>query len=187
MATSCQLWLMSLTKQSHQESHMQELVFYRMVHGHLYFVLAEVPCLQGKVVLPPAVSEALQLSETINSTDIIGKKGPVFATAIIAGTMAVKKTSDLIPFCHPIPIEKCDIRLHLRPSTTLPSFEIIIDCIVQTSGKTGVEMEALVGVTNTAMCVYDMLKAVSQDIRVTDIELISKSGGKHDFDRCIHQ
>ena len=144
---------------------------------------------QGKVYLPQAVVEALSLCADQHPHEIQAKKGPVFATAIVAGVMAVKKTSDLIPFCHPIPIDKCDINIDLQPvhhstSTATSSdikFVVNIDCIVKTSGKTGVEMEALTGVSSAALCVYDMLKAVSHDISIGDIHLVSKSGGKSDY------
>jgi molybdenum cofactor biosynthesis protein MoaC len=111
--------------------------------------------------------------------DITGKKGPVFATAIVAGTMAVKKTSDLIPFCHNILIDSCDINIDLIQETSTVYAQI--DCIVKTTGKTGVEMEALVGVSNAALCIYDMLKAVSHEIRIDGIHLVSKVGGKSDY------
>ena len=104
--------------------------------------------------------------------DLHGPKGPVVQTAIIAGTMAVKKTSDLIPFCHPLPVEDC-------------SFEIIPDasgltirCRVSTTGKTGVEMEAMTGASVAALTVYDMCKAMNKGIRILDLHLVSKTGGK---------
>ena len=90
--------------------------------------------------------------------------------------MAVKKTSSLIPFCHPIPIEKCDLNIELKSSDNQFYFEI--NCVVKTEGKTGVEMEALVGVSNAALCLYDMLKAISHEMVISNIGLISKAGGK---------
>jgi cyclic pyranopterin monophosphate synthase len=106
-------------------------------------------------------------------------KGPVFHTAVIAGTTAVKKTSDLIPLCHPLPIEKCSFDIRLSDSAD----RVIIECEVATHHRTGVEMEALTGASVAALCIYDMCKAVSQDIRIGDIELLNKEGGKRDFKR----
>lgn len=104
-------------------------------------------------------------------------KGPVVQTAVIAGTMAVKKTAELIPFCHPLAIERC------RFDTELTDGVLRIECEVGLSGKTGVEMEALTGATVAALTVYDMLKALSHDLRITDVELLSKAGGKSDIRR----
>jgi cyclic pyranopterin phosphate synthase len=108
----------------------------------------------------------------------------VFATAIIAGVMAAKKTADLIPFCHPVALEDCKITItpQMQQSATERS-QLTIDCVVKTTHKTGVEMEAIVGATNAAMCIYDMLKAVSHDIIISEIKLMSKTGGKSDFKR----
>ena len=92
--------------------------------------------------------------------------------------MAVKKTSDLIPFCHPLAIEKCDIAISLADG-----YEVRIDCTVQVFGKTGVEMEALTGATVAALTLYDMCKALSHDIIIKETQLIEKSGGKQDFVR----
>ena len=105
------------------------------------------------------------------------KKGPVFDTAIIAGVMAVKRTSELIPFCHPIPVENCKIDIRWDGPA-----EVVIECSVQATHKTGVEMEALTGATVAALTVYDMCKALSLNIRIRDVELVAKSGGKRDFD-----
>jgi cyclic pyranopterin phosphate synthase len=116
--------------------------------------------------------------------EIVGTKGPVFATAIIAGVMAAKKTADLIPFCHPVALEDCKITItpQIQQSATERS-QLAIDCVVKTTHKTGVEMEAIVGATSAAMCIYDMLKAVSHDITISEIKLMSKTGGKSDFKR----
>jgi cyclic pyranopterin phosphate synthase len=104
------------------------------------------------------------------------KKGPVFDTAIIAGVLAVKKTSELIPFCHPIPLEDCKIDIRWKSAC-----EVVIECSVQATHKTGVEMEALTGAATAALTVYDMCKALSHDIRIADVRLLAKSGGKRDF------
>lgn len=108
----------------------------------------------------------------LEGNDLHGPKGPVFQTAIIAGTMAVKKTSDLIPFCHPLPVENC--RFEIVPDPT----GVTLRCEVSTSGKTGVEMEAMTGASVAALTVYDMCKAMSKAIRILDLHLVSKTGGK---------
>lgn len=118
--------------------------------------------------------------------EILSKKGPVLSTAIVAGVMAVKKTSELIPFCHPIAITDCNISMQIEEKPELIgllkfSHRINIDCTVKTTGQTGVEMEALVGVTNSALCIYDMLKALSHNICVNNIRLVSKEGGKSNY------
>ena len=127
--------------------------------------------------LRTAVAEArMELGAEVISkfkdNDLHGPKGPVFQTAIIAGTMAVKKTSELIPFCHPLPVESCEIEI--IPDLT----GVIIRCEVSTTGKTGVEMEAMTGASVAALTVYDMCKAMNKAIRIADLRLISKTGGK---------
>lgn len=110
--------------------------------------------------------------------EIMTKKGPVFQTAIIAGTMAAKKTHDLIPLCHPLQLEKIKILIEV-----LDEESIQIDCRVGLTGKTGVEMEALTGASVAALTIYDMCKAFSHDIRIVETQLMAKSGGKRDFER----
>ena len=112
--------------------------------------------------------------EQLSNGDIKTKKGPVFHTAIIAGTMAVKKTSDIIPFCHPLIIEACDFEIKTREELQL----ISIRCCVKISGKTGVEMEALTGATVAALTIYDMCKAITHNMVIKEARLIEKSGGK---------
>lgn len=106
------------------------------------------------------------------------KKGPVFNTAIIAGIMAAKKTGDLIPLCHPLGLDNCNINIHINQEQ-----EVVIDCTASLSAKTGVEMEALVGASIAALTIYDMCKAMSHDIVIKETKLISKTGGKNDFNR----
>jgi cyclic pyranopterin phosphate synthase len=101
------------------------------------------------------------------------KKGPVFQTAIIAGTMATKNTATLIPFCHPLLIESAKIKINSINKNTIE-----ITCTVKISGKTGVEMEALTGATVAALTIYDMCKALSHEIKIIDTQLLEKSGGK---------
>ena len=126
---------------------------------------------QAIIKVPKSVLDKLQ------GGDIISKKGPVFQTAIIAGVMGAKKTAELIPFCHSLSIEDCQINISIVKK------KIQIDATVSTTGKTGVEMEALTAVHVAALTVYDMCKALSHDIIVEEIKLIAKSGGKKDFKR----
>jgi cyclic pyranopterin phosphate synthase len=105
-------------------------------------------------------------------------KGGVVDTAIIAGTMAVKRTSDLIPFCHPLPIDGCRIALDWQDDKSLR-----IECRVTTTQRTGVEMEALTGATVAALTIYDMCKALSHAIVIGPAKLCGKRGGRRDFGR----
>ncbi len=108
----------------------------------------------------------------IQSGDL--KKGDVLSTAQLAGVMAAKRTADLIPLCHPLPIEQ--IQVDLTPDPSLPG--IAITAMVRTTSKTGVEMEALTAVTVAALTVYDMAKAVEKTMRITNIHLVKKTGGR---------
>ena len=113
-----------------------------------------------------------EIMARFENQDLRGPKGPVLQTAIIAGTMAVKKTSDLIPFCHPLPVEHCGFEI-IQNETG-----IFIRCEVVTVGKTGVEMEAMTGASVAALTVYDMCKAMNKGIRIQNLHLVSKTGGK---------
>lgn len=111
----------------------------------------------------------------LDGDEISTKKGPVFATAIIAGVMAAKRTHELIPFCHPLGLENCKIIIDVSGS------DAVIDCLCKVHHKTGVEMEALTGASVAALTVYDMCKALSHDIVIGETRLIAKTGGKKDF------
>jgi cyclic pyranopterin phosphate synthase len=104
------------------------------------------------------------------------KKGPVFNTAILAGIMGCKKTSDLIPLCHPLALNNCNVHIEFKGEDAIE-----IQCTASVNGKTGVEMEALTGASIAALTIYDMCKAFSHEIVIKDIHLIEKSGGKSDF------
>ena len=108
--------------------------------------------------------------------ELITKKGPVFQTAIVAGVQAVKKTSELIPMCHPLLINGVDIDIQI-----LDTEEIEILCSVEIEGKTGVEMEALTGASVTALTIYDMCKSISQKMIIKEVKLVEKTGGKSDI------
>lgn len=105
-------------------------------------------------------------------------KGPVFATAIIAGVMGAKRTHELIPFCHPLGLTNCRIEINMDERG-----RALIDCECRVMHRTGVEMEALTGASIAALTVYDMCKALSHDIRIVATELLEKTGGKQDFRR----
>ena len=111
----------------------------------------------------------------LREDDIHTKKGPVFQTAVLAGVMAAKQTSNLIPLCHPLMISKCDVKIETGQGN-----EIFINCIVKVEGKTGVEMEALTGASVAALTIYDMCKAFSHDIVIKETKLLKKTGGKRD-------
>ena len=122
------------------------------------------------VELPGAVAAA------ISGGELTSPKGPVFQTAIVAGIMAAKKTSELIPMCHPIGLDDC--RIEITPGA---GGMLTIDCRCAVTHKTGVEMEALTGATIAALTIYDMCKGMSHGIVVRDVRLIEKRGGKSDY------
>ncbi|MCJ8209077.1 cyclic pyranopterin monophosphate synthase MoaC [Mucilaginibacter sp. RS28] len=122
------------------------------------------------------ISLGKQVMLGLKQGELHTKKGPVFQTAIIAGTMAVKKTAELIPFCHPLPTEAIKITID-----TNDAFEAVVTCEVTVTGKTGVEMEALTGASVAALTIYDMCKAVSQEMVIRETKLIKKTGGKSDY------
>ena len=113
--------------------------------------------------------------ETFNiMTEGKAKKGDVLSIARVAGIMGCKKTSDLVPLCHPIPLS--NVKINLEPNTELPGVDI--EAHVKTNGPTGVEMEALTAVTVSCLTIYDMLKAVDKTIEIGNIRLTMKDGGK---------
>ena len=151
-------------------SHIDERNNPRMVDVSGKAVSLRTAHARSVVALPAAAMRLLDNGE------IMTKKGPVFQTAIIAGTMAAKKTGELIPMCHPIGLEDCRLEIAVAGET-----EVRIDCYVKVRHKTGVEMEALTGASVAALTVYDMCKALSHDIVIRETRLIEKRGGKSDF------
>jgi cyclic pyranopterin monophosphate synthase len=119
-----------------------------------------------------------EILQYLDKGDIRTKKGAVFQTAIIAGVMASKKTGELIPLCHPLGLENCQVDIFLNEKK-----EVIVDCTASLTAKTGVEMEALTGASIAALTIYDMCKAMSHDIVIKEIKLMEKTGGKRDFKR----
>jgi len=113
---------------------------------------------------------------TLEAQGFATSKGPVFHTAIVAGTMAAKRTHELIPFCHPLGLERCDITIEPEGRDS-----ITVRCTAAVHQRTGVEMEALTGAAVAALTVYDMCKSLSHGIVVESLRLVEKSGGKSDF------
>ena len=134
-------------------------------------ITARTAMASGKVIFPQDVFD------TLAAQDFLGKKGSILQTAIIAGIQAVKKTSELIPLCHQLNLSKVDI--DIKPKGNALS----ITCMVKCNERTGVEMEALTGVSVSALTIYDMCKALSHDIKISEIQLEQKTGGKNDFGR----
>jgi cyclic pyranopterin phosphate synthase len=120
-----------------------------------------------RVRFPAGVAQALRASGFATS------KGPVFHTAIVAGVMGAKRTHELIPFCHPLGLERCDLTIDMNDQD-----EAVIRCSVGVQHRTGVEMEALTGASIAALTVYDMCKALSHEIVIVETRLLEKHGGK---------
>ncbi|MBT1699736.1 cyclic pyranopterin monophosphate synthase MoaC [Fulvivirgaceae bacterium PWU4] len=116
-----------------------------------------------------------EIMAQIDQQELQTKKGPVFQTAILAGIMGAKKTSDLIPLCHPLGLEDCSVEIKAEGEN------IVITSTATLSAKTGVEMEALTAATVAALTVYDMCKAMSHHIVIREVRLLEKTGGKKDF------
>ena len=129
-------------------------------------VTARVAVARGHVVMSAATLDLI--------TSGTAKKGDVLGIARLAGIMGAKKTADLIPLCHPLPITK--VALDLIPDASLPG--IVVEATVKTGGQTGVEMEALTAVSVACLTIYDMVKAVEKSTRIEGIRLILKDGGK---------
>lgn len=117
-----------------------------------------------------------EIISKFENEDLKTKKGPVFQTAIIAGIQAVKKTSEIIPMCHPLLINGVDIDINI-----ISKKNIEVLCKVTIEGKTGVEMEALTGASATCLTIYDMCKSISQKMVIQEIKLLEKTGGKSDI------
>ena len=118
-----------------------------------------------------------EIIKLLQQDEIYTKKGPVFQTAIIAGVQGAKKTSELIPFCHPIGLDDCQIRIKIDGD------DAVVRCEAKVHAKTGVEMEAITGASVAAITIYDMCKALSHNIEITNTRLLKKTGGKKDFSR----
>ena len=116
-----------------------------------------------------------EVFQTLSSNDFLTHKGSIINTSTIAGLMAVKKTPDILPLCHPLQISGTDLLIEPMEN------KIRVQCQVKCDGKTGVEMEALTGAAVAALCIYDMCKAFSHNLTITDLKLNKKTGGKSDY------
>jgi cyclic pyranopterin phosphate synthase len=129
---------------------------------------------QRTAVAETRVRFPAEVARTLAEAHYATAKGPVFHTAIVAGVMAAKRTHELIPFCHPLGLERCDVAIDMQGD------EAVVRCTVAVHHKTGVEMEALTGASVAALTIYDMCKALSHAIVIADTRLVEKHGGKRD-------
>jgi cyclic pyranopterin phosphate synthase len=127
------------------------------------------------VVLPPALAQLLIDGE------ITMPKGPVFQVATLAGIMAAKKTSELIPLCHPLALDDCKVEIKALPRSSDGTLEVEVHCRASAEARTGVEMEALTGASIAALTLYDMGKAAAPGIVIREIRLLEKTGGKKHY------
>ena len=132
-------------------------------------VTTRIAVATGKIYVCQEIFERIQCHEIA--------KGDVLGVARLAGIMATKRTSELIPLCHPLPLTKCEVNFELKEAESA-LYYIEATCLVKTDGKTGVEMEALTGVQIALLTIYDMCKAIDKSMLITDVHLVRKSGGK---------
>jgi len=144
----------------------------------LYNRRSETPV---SVPAPPTPLGLAELLGRVQAGELPSHKGPVIHTAILAGIMGAKKTADLIPLCHPLGLDDCQITIEPDGPDALR-----VVCTAVVTGRTGVEMEALTGASVAALTIYDMCKAFSHDITITGVQLIEKTGGKRDFLRPVN-
>ncbi len=156
-----------MTDQNNSLSHVDENGKINMVDVSPKDVTERIAVASGKISMS---KEAFNLVKNNN----LNKKGDVITTAKVAGIMAAKKTSELIPLCHPLLIDKVQIDLVLNEKI----LSIEVSGYVKCSGKTGIEMEALTGVSIALLTIYDMVKAVDKSMIISDVKLLEKKGGK---------
>jgi cyclic pyranopterin monophosphate synthase len=147
-------------------THLDEQGRARMVDVSGKPVTARVAIAKGSVLMAPETLKLVRDGEV--------KKGDVLAAARIAGVMAAKRTAELIPLCHPLPLDSVEIDLSFDAARS--AIDIVATC--RTTGRTGVEMESMTAVSVAALTIYDMCKAVDRGMRIVDIRLTHKSGGK---------
>lgn len=129
------------------------------------------------VLVPETLLRELVEGSGAGREELMGAKGPVFSTATVAGIQAAKRTSELIPLCHPLPVTHVGVSLRVADSMD----RVLVECKARVSGKTGVEMEALTGASVAALTVYDMLKARAPGMEIEGVRLVRKTGGKSDY------
>jgi len=149
-------------------SHVDDAQQPRMVDVGDKPVTRRTATARARVAFPPEVAASLR------DAGYVTPKGAVLTVAHIAGVMGAKATPQLIPLCHPLSLNRCDVAIEMAGD------EALIDCTVACNGTTGVEMEALTGASIAALTIYDMCKALSHDIVIAEIRLLSKTGGKRD-------
>jgi cyclic pyranopterin monophosphate synthase len=150
-------------------SHVDEQGLPRMVDVGTKPVTPRSATAEARVHFPAHVAQALRDSGYATA------KGPVFQTAIVAGVMAAKRTHELIPFCHPLALERCDVEVAVDETG-----DAVVTCTVGIHHRTGVEMEALTGASVAALTIYDMCKALSHEITIEATRLVAKRGGRRD-------
>jgi cyclic pyranopterin phosphate synthase len=151
---------------SRRLSHLGRRGEARMVDVSLKAATQRVAIAEGKVIMRRSTLDIVRKGDA--------KKGDVLGAARIAGIMAAKKTHELIPLCHPLPVS--NVEVNLTPDKKLPG--VIVRATVKVTGNTGVEMEALTAVTVACLTIYDMVKAVERDMRIEGVRLLEKRGGK---------
>ena len=137
--------------------------------------VSEKPVTKRTAKAQAVVNVGREIISLVQGDELTTKKGPVFQTAILAGIMGAKKTSDLIPLCHPLGLDDCQITIRAAGE------DVVITSTATLSAKTGVEMEALTAATVAALTIYDMCKALSHEIVIKEVKLLEKTGGKKDF------
>jgi cyclic pyranopterin phosphate synthase len=150
-------------------SHVNEQNQAAMVDVSAKDITVRIATAEARVTVNDAVAAQF------DGRDFVSKKGPVFQTAILAGTMGAKQTSSLIPLCHPLPLDSCKFEVAFEDR------EARIRCTCKTTGKTGVEMEALTGASIAALAFYDMCKALDPAMVIHGVKLLEKTGGKTDY------
>ncbi len=150
-------------------SHVNEQNQAAMVDVSAKDITVRIATAEARVTVNDAVAAQF------DGRDFVSKKGPVFQTAILAGTMGAKQTSSLIPLCHPLPLDSCKFEVAFEDR------EARIRCTCKTTGKTGVEMEALTGASIAALAFYDMCKALDPAMVIHGVKLLEKTGGKSDY------
>jgi cyclic pyranopterin phosphate synthase len=158
-----------VTAISTELSHVDDEQQPRMVDVGAKVITRRTAQASARVTFPAEVAARL------HEAGYVTPKGAVLTVAQIAGVMGAKATPQLIPLCHPLSIDRCDVSIRME------GVHALIVCTVSCNGRTGVEMEALTGASIAALTIYDMCKAMSHDIVINEVRLVAKTGGKQDF------